>query len=92
MHTPRPWHWDEYRNLCGPEPKNRVIAQLIFSESDNVEDGSDDANASLIESAPDLLQALKRLGDSTGWECYCTSGDLPCAICNAVTIIKKVEP
>jgi len=51
---PEPDHWQR------EAPKHRAIADKLLAQADDTDD-EDDANASLMTAAPDLLAALERV-------------------------------
>jgi hypothetical protein len=73
QHTPGPWHIAEYGTNEDGTPKHYgivrgevTIANLGTSTNENAKEI--DANARLIASAPEMLEALKILIDSLIWE------------------------
>ena len=62
-YTPGPWHWDygdefDFEIL---DPRNGIIAGVIYDISINQPKAEILANACLIAAAPDLLEACKYL-------------------------------
>ena len=51
---PEPDHWQR------EAPKHRAIADKLLAQADDTDD-EDDANASLMTAAPDLLAAIERV-------------------------------
>ncbi len=62
MHTPGPWNvlWPKFDSVI-VDAEERVIASVSFTDH---ADKECEANAYLIEAAPDLLDALKRLHET----------------------------
>lgn len=66
QHTPGPWKWDESRD----EIFDHDGAQIAAIQHYRVADEAISANARLIASAPELLEALKRFASAMEQRSY----------------------
>lgn len=61
-HTPGPWIWDNnFNGLYGAGPDNEVLSYAGYEGMWLTDSPSREANARLIASAPDLLEALSEV-------------------------------
>lgn len=100
-HTPGPWHWDS--DVVKDDPTHRVryrvcargktVTQIYHSSFEGGPTCAE-ADAKLIASAPDLLEALQRIVDGGYHSTILGKKEhaANCAPCIAMKALSKVQP